>query len=115
STRFGGGFEVDEVRRVDGHALHPGLEVEVRSGREPGRADLADHVTDLHRVADLHVQTGLVRVHGRDAVAVPDDHAVAVAAARPGHEHDATGGGQDRRAGGRVEVGARVQPLVVQD
>ena len=54
STRFGGGFEVDEVLRVDGHAPHPGLEVEVGTGRQAGRADLADDVARLDLVAGLH-------------------------------------------------------------
>src|SRR6266436_5411199 len=69
-----------EALRIDSFAVDARLVVQMRSGGAAGRADLADDLAGLDRVADLGVDAGEVAVARRHAVAVVDlDHlAVAV-------------------------------------
>src|SRR5215218_3114448 len=87
-----------EAPRVDGHAVDPGLVMEMGAGRAAGRADAADERAGRNLLAGDDPDRGEVGVAGREAVAVVDlDHA-AVAAGIFGR--------RDRAGGGRPRVGA---------
>ena len=85
-----------EFLRVDRLAAHPRLVVQVRSGRAPGRTDLADDLPGPDRLADAHVDRREVTVAGGQAVAVVDVDHPAVAAAPARGRHLAVGGGAHR-------------------
>src|SRR5262245_15422796 len=80
----------------------------MRAGGTAGGADLADHLADLHDIADLDVARRQMAVAGGQPVAVVDlDHA-AVAALPAGGNDLAVGGGADGIAGGGAEIQARM-------
>src|SRR5690242_12099130 len=80
----------------------------MRAGRAASRADLADHLTDLDDVADLHVDLREMAVARGQPVAMVDlDHA-AIAAAPARRDHLAVGGGADGIAGLSAEIEAGV-------
>src|SRR5690606_6016839 len=95
--------------RVAGPAAVPGLEVQVRAGRAPGAAHVADDVALVHGLPIANGDPALVPVQGREAVTVADHHAVPVAALDPGEDHGARLRRVDRRARRRGDVDARVQ------
>src|SRR5947207_917065 len=66
--------------RIDGVAVDAGFVIQMRTGGAAGRADLADHLADLHDIADLDVDCGEMAVAGGEPVAVIDlDHAAIAA------------------------------------
>src|SRR5690349_15144113 len=80
----------------------------MRAGRAASRADLADHLTDLDDVPDLHVDLREMAVAGGQPVAVVDlDHA-AIAAAPARRDHLAVGSGAHGIAGLGAEIEAGV-------
>src|SRR5262249_60627755 len=69
---------------VDRLAFEPRFVVQVRSGRAPGRADVADDLSGLDGLADANGDRRQVTVAGRQSVAVIDvDHAAVAAAPAP--------------------------------
>jgi len=79
--------------------------VEVRSGREAGRALEADDLALDHAVADRDHQRVQVAVERLDPVPMGDHDVVAIAdPAGRGGNHDAVAGCLHRRAGGVGEV-----------
>ena len=105
-------LEVDEPGGVEGVALVAGLEVQVRTAGTAGGAAQADDVAGVHPVAGFLVAAGQVAVEGLQAVRVPDDDEVAVAAHIVGHADLAVKGGIHRRAGGVGQVDALVPAAV---
>src|SRR5262245_46561341 len=75
--------------RVDRLAIDAGLVVQVRAGGATSRADPADDLANVHRLADLDVDARQVSVAGREAAAVLDFDHVAVAALPAGERHRA--------------------------
>ena len=96
-----------EFLRIDRVAVDPGFVVQMRTGRPAGRADGADHLSDLDLVADLDVDFRQMAVAGRQAVAVVDFHHAAIAAAPSRRHHFAVRGGAHRiaRRGAEIEAG----------
>ena len=82
--------------------------MEVRAGRAAGRADVADDVAALHRLARLDVEPAQVAVARRQPEVVPDDDQVAVVAGVRGRLDRAVGGRVDRLA----LLGRDVEPLM---
>src|SRR5580692_5640042 len=79
--------------------------MQMGSGGTSGRADFADHLTDLDDVADLDVDLRQMAVASREPVAMVDlDHA-AIAAAPARIDHLAIGGG----AHGIAHLGAEIE------
>src|SRR6478609_477924 len=74
----GGRREVEEW--IPRHVVLADLEVEVRAGRLPGPPDGRDHLALPHLRAGPDAALLDVRVDGRIAVVVPEDHEVPVAA-----------------------------------
>ena len=70
------------AQRIDEAAVDQDLVVHVRAGREPGRADIADHLALAHAGAGLRRagERGHVAVGGLVAVGVADADVLAVAA-----------------------------------
>src|SRR5262245_13449011 len=97
-----------EALRIDRFAVDPRLVVQMRSGGAAGRADLADDLAGLDRMADLGVDAGEVAVARRDAVAVVDLDHLAVAALPAGECHRAVRGCAHRVAGLAAHVEAGV-------
>ena len=71
------------AQRVDRDAVLVELEMQVRAGRKPGRADIADDIAGMHLRATVHgrLEAAHMRVGGRPAAAVVDADHVAVALA----------------------------------
>src|SRR5262245_18836527 len=76
-----------EALRIDCFAVDPRLVMQMRSGGAAGRADLADDLAGLDRVADLGVDAGEVAIACRQAVAVVDLDHLAIAALPAGECH----------------------------
>src|SRR5690606_32207671 len=55
-----------DAQRIDGRIVHPDLEVEMRSGRQAGRSDIADDLplADTYAGRDALGEAGLMGVHG---------------------------------------------------
>ena len=90
------GLEVDEPLGIEGVALVPGLEMQVRAGGPAGRAAEADDVAGADPGAHLDLSLGQVAVGGLKAVLVADDDEVAVAAGILRDPDLAGKGGADR-------------------
>ena len=97
-----------EFLRIDGVAVHARLVVQMRPGRAPGRADLADDLAGAHPLPDLDVIVGQMPVAGREPVAVVDLDHLAVAALPAGDRDVAVGGRAHRIAGLAAEIQAGV-------
>src|SRR5690349_12846909 len=80
------------LQRVDGVAVPPDLEVEVRAGGPAGAPGEPDHVALLHRGARRHPQRGEVAVAGPHPAAVVHLHVVPVAIAVLSADHHAVAG-----------------------
>src|SRR5882672_7053580 len=76
----------------------------MRTGRSAGRADGADHLSDLDLIANLDADLRQMSVTGRQAVAVIDfDHA-AIAASPSRRDHFSVRGRPHRVAHGCAEI-----------
>src|SRR5262245_2813948 len=93
-----------EFLRVDRLAFKPRFVVQVRSGRAPGRADVADDLSGLDGLADANGDRRQVTVAGRQSVAVIDVDRAAIAATPARGGHRAVGGGAHRVAGLAMEI-----------
>ncbi len=80
--------------------------MQVRTGRAPGRADIANHVALVDLLAFADVECRKVAVAGFHVAAVLELDEVAVAAEALGHLHISVGGRVDRRAGRHRDVDA---------
>ncbi|MNT70225.1 hypothetical protein D3C72_2085870 [compost metagenome] len=78
----------------------------VRSGRAAGRADFADHVTTGQWLPHLHVDFRHVAEHADKALAMVDEHRVAIEEVVADQDHLAGGRGLDWRTAGYGEVQA---------
>ncbi len=87
------------------------------AGRQPGRADIADHLAlaDPCPGGQALGEAGLVAVKGLVAVGVAHDRHVAVAGIAPDLLDDAVAGGEDRRAARRSEIDAGMHPGIFED
>src|SRR5437660_1904657 len=84
--------------------------MEMRTGRVPGRSHVPDRLTLGDDLADAATDARLVGVGRGRAVAMVDDHEVAVAAVVPPSEaDDAALGGSDRGPGVHADVDARLE------
>ncbi len=101
---FSGGSRADR----EGPRAHAHLEMEVRTGRVPGAAHARDRLPAEHPIALDDQVLGVVRVHGDQAVRVPDEHQVAVAAPLAREQHLALPGREHRRAFGAGQIDAVV-------
>src|SRR3981189_2913207 len=79
--------------------------MQMRTGRAAGRADGADHLSDLDWVADPDVDLRQVAIAGRQAVAVVDFDPAAVAAGPSRRHHFSIRG----RAHGVARRGAEIE------
>jgi len=101
-----------EAARVDGLAMDPHLEVEVRSGSPAGHANVSDHLALLDVLAGRYAHSAQVSVVGRDPTAVVESDLVAVAVLRRvGPQDHAVGRSGDRGSQGRIDVQALVELL----
>lgn len=73
--------------RIDCTAINPCLVVQVRTGREAGRSDLANNFANTNDLSDFHADFGQMAEASGETVAVTDlDHiSVATLSARDGH------------------------------
>src|SRR5581483_12335931 len=88
---------LEVAERVDGAAVDPHLEMEVRPEAVPGAADVADRLALAHVLAARDGDLRLVAVGSGEVAAVVDHDEVAVAALPPAVDDGAGGGGGDRR------------------
>src|SRR3990172_1869200 len=104
-------------QRIQELAVPAEAEIQVGSGREPRRADLADDVPlpDLRPPPDPLRDAGEVPVGSRVPVRVPDDHEVPVRTLVPGEDHGAVPHGGNRGARRRRVVHTEVGPRDLQD
>jgi hypothetical protein len=84
--------------------------VQVRAGDAAGRADVAQHLTGLQFLADLHADLREVAIHRHQALAVIDEHIVAIEEIFTDVDHLARQWRLDRRARGRGDIHAAVRP-----
>ncbi|MOA19849.1 hypothetical protein D3C78_1402560 [compost metagenome] len=93
------------------------LVVQVRAGGEAGHADVADDLPllDAGAGADALGEAAQVAVDGAVALAMLDDHGVAIATLAACLDDPAITGGLDRRAGRRGVIDALVCTDFVQD
>src|SRR5205807_5328074 len=75
-------------KRIDGRAVDPNLEMQMRAEAVPRAPDVADHLA-LRDAAATDGERRLVRVRRRETAAVVDDREVPVAA-HPAGEDDGT-------------------------
>jgi len=80
--------------------------MQVRSGRQSGRTDIADHLSLAHFLAGLHAagESRHVAIGGLIAVGVPDADVLAVAAFPADLVDNAVARGEDRRPRRRAPV-----------
>src|SRR5262245_31735312 len=97
-----------EALRIDGVAVDARLVVQVRAGRAPGGAHLADDLADADGLSFRNVDDRQMAVARRQSVAVIDPDHLAVAAAPSGGDDLAGRGGAHRIADVAAEVEARV-------
>src|SRR5690606_17203728 len=102
--KTGGGHQ--EGARIDGSAVDPDFEMQVRAGRAAGVADQPDHVACSDLLADTGAPGRHVGVTGHHAVAMADfdDFSVTGLGAHEGNR--ALGGGVHRIADAAAEVEA---------
>src|SRR5215831_18000286 len=94
-----------EFLRIDCLAVDSRFIMQMRACRASGRADFADHLSDLDDIADLDADLGQMAVTRRQPVAMVDlDHA-AIAAAPARRYHLAVRG----RAHGIAHRGAEIE------
>src|SRR5215218_10733396 len=74
----------EESLRIDGVAIDARLVVQVRAGRAPGGADLADHLADTDGLSLRDIDRRQMAVARRKPIAVIDLDHLAVAAAPAG-------------------------------
>src|SRR6266536_34514 len=101
---------LEVAERVDGDAVDPDLEMEVRAGAEAGAADVADHLALRDVLAAGDRDARLVAVRRGEAAAVVDHHEVAVAGLPAAVDDAAGSGGVDRRAVWDADVDAGMEP-----
>src|SRR5476651_2846998 len=99
------------LRGIDELAVHDRGEVQMRTGRAAGRADVADDVALVDGGARRHARRDArhVGVQRLETVGVRDLHRAAVVVIPVGMVHDAVGGGMDRLADFAFEVDAVVE------
>src|SRR3569832_1452666 len=103
---LGEGVGREKQSRIDARVVEAHAPVQVWAGGAAGLADRADHVAARDVLARLHVDALHVAVHGHQALAVVDEHGVAVEeviagrdhASRRGCAHEAPGRGGDVEA-----------------
>src|SRR5262249_17494755 len=95
-----------DLHRIDEAAVDQDFEMQVRPGRQSGRADIADHLSLAHFLAGLHAagESRPVPLVAPLAVGCPDADVLAVAAFPADLVDKAVACGEDRRAGRRAPV-----------
>src|SRR5215467_4717847 len=95
-----------DLHGIDEAAVDQDFEMQVRPGRQSGRADIADHLSLAHLLAGLHAagESRHVAVGGLITVSVPDADVLAVAAFPADLVDKAVARGEDRRPRRRAPV-----------
>src|SRR5262249_39119701 len=105
---FGKALQVPE--RVDGRAVDPHLEVQVRAEAVPGAADVPDHVALVHVLAAGDGDRALGAICGREVAAVVDHRQVAVTRLPAAVDDRAARRGVNRRPIAHADVDSLVHP-----
>src|SRR6516165_11932051 len=101
--------------RVDEYAVLLEAVVEVRSGRESGRAYSTDELALTDARAGADGNRGQMQVFSLEPVGVPKvDHASGASAHPRGH-HDAVRDGHDRRSGRRAVIHPKMRADLTQN
>src|SRR5207237_1914258 len=87
-----------DAERIHRLAALPNLEMQVRPGRQPAGADIADQLPGVDEAARLGDDLAHVPVEAHGAAAMRDLHLAAIAAGPAGPNHLAVSGGDDRTA-----------------
>src|SRR5215471_17136217 len=95
---------VEEFLRIDGFAFDANFIMQMRSGRAPSRAELADNAACAHGVADRNVDLGEMTVAGQQPIAVVDLDHLTIAAAGGRDRNGARGGRANWIAGIAAEI-----------
>src|SRR3546814_6726335 len=86
--------------------------MEVRSRRQPGRADIADHLAGVDMRAGAHRDSAHMAIARGDRARMFHPHEIAVPAVAAGKGDRAVGGGMDRRAVARADIDPVVHPRI---
>src|SRR3569833_1500243 len=112
---LGEGVGREKQSRIDARVDEAHAPVQVWAGGAAGLADRADHVAARDVLARLHVDALHVAVHGHQALAVVDEHGVAVEEVIAGRDHASRRGcaheAPAAAATSRPLCGARGRPL----
>src|SRR5918992_2324572 len=102
---------LERVARIGIAAIDQHLEVEMRSRRQPGRADEADRLSDAHARAGARATrvASQVRVSRDDTAEVGDLHEIPVATTPSGEDDDPVADGPHRRS----RCGGVIDPAVL--
>src|SRR5438874_5807017 len=100
---------LEVTHRIDGGAVDPDLEMEVRAEAVAGAVHEPDRLPLRHALADGDVDRLLMAITGRHSAAVVDARVVAVAADPAGDHDSARRGGVDRRPGRDTDVDPGVE------
>ena len=116
AAQFAAARQLD-AHRIDEASVDADFVVDMRAGREAGRADEADHLAlaDARALFEIAGERGHVAVGGLVAVVVAEHDELAVARFPAGLFDDAVAGGEDRRAGRGRPVHAGVHLGVAED
>src|SRR4051812_49206604 len=98
-----------DTERVHGRAALPHFEMEVRSGRQAARPNIADQLPAADEAAGRGDDLAHVAVAADEAAAMRDLDLAAVAAGPARADHLAVARGDDRAAPASADVDARVE------
>src|SRR3569832_689671 len=103
------GIRREELSRIDARVVEAHAPVQARAGGAAGLADRADHVAARDVLARLHVDALHMAVHGHQALAVVDEHGVAVEEVIAGRDHASRRGCAHAAPGRGGDVAAAVR------
>src|SRR5690606_7428138 len=104
-----------DARRVHRLAVAVHLVVQVRAGRQAGRADIADHLSAPHPRAVRYCDPAHVRVAGGKPPSMREPHVIAMPAVASGKLHRAVADSIDRGAVAGLEIEARVHAPIAEN
>src|SRR5690606_18141634 len=91
------------------------FEMEVRPGRQAGRADIADHLPARDALARAHRDAAHMPIAGAGAAAMVELDVIAEAAGAAGDRHHAVADRMDGRAIAAAEIDAAVHAAIAED